>query len=945
MVANILSQVPKIGQASRTPAADVRPRFYSAVSRHVPTPFSRSEFAELYARSENKMLTRKISTILVERLRRQRIQRALDRAVEERKLVVTTTRTRNGRLTRVYAYPTKREDDLSRDSAQGTNPASGFAIPNSITADPTGGDDGIDDWSTEGASSSPSRTAEVDYGPIVSTDAEARATIAELRRTAVPPLASDVATVLLIASGVEHASNDWAAIKSSLRRNAPVVTITADIDGFSGRLHGLLERGVIIARRRRIIERVQAHAPSTAYEGRAIVHIGPHNSHPLDVSRRVSEAASRDLPLLATAQDSTGLPGAMRGAAQLSLDCGTLTPAILRSTVEVVLGQPPHHLPDELAEKMHVLTLADLDLVIRPGTEARNVAAKLLALLEMKEQDEAKDASEKPAKKTASTRREEQLPTADISQPGPPITERKLLESLTGYGEAKDWALDLKIDLEAWQQGKGHWSQASTALLLSGPPGTGKTRFAKVLSQALQLPLVRTSVATWLEPGDLGDALSCVARIFQEAGSLAPAVFFIDEIDTIGRRGKSGVNADYWTALINRILEQIDKVRSTDGLIIVAATNNPDAIDPAVLRSGRLDTHILIPPPDLAARRSILSQYLPDKLDFQDERGDAIVDSNVANSMDISDVLPLTSPLMASLATEAKATPRSEDDDQPQVYNGDNPFDIPKIDGRAESAHQAVSQVRVHHDRGNDGDLRDGLLDYLARKTAGMTGADLEKMVKGARQRARRAGRELSATDLKQALIGLLPDRSPELRWRMAVHEAGHAIAQHMLGHDEIIAISIDDAERDGYVRCRKRAVEWTGSQLTAMLDIYLAGRAAEEVLLHEPAAGSGGSPHSDLAHATAIATRIETEYGYGSHQPLLYRPIADQPTTLLEHGKIAEAVNERLEEAYLRMHAVATKHRASIDHLARIIFERGTLEGPELEAALSGLPLQHNRR
>lgn len=940
MAALILPYVPKIGQASRTPPADVRPRCHSAVSRHVPTPFSRSEFAALYARSENKMLTRKIATILVERLRRQRIQRALNRAVEERKLVITTTRTRNGRLTRVYACPIKREDDLSRDLGQGPHPESDFAPPNSVTADHAGGDDVIDEWSTDGASSFPSGTAEVDYGPIVSADAEAQATIENLRNTALPPLASDVATVLLLVHAVEHSSTNWAEVKSSLRRSAPVVTISANIDGFSARLHGLLERGVIIARRRRIIERVQAHAPSSAYEGRAIVHIGPHNSHPLDVSRRVSEAASRDVPLLATAQDFTGLPGAMRGAAQLSLGCGALTPAILCSTVEVVLGRSPHHLPDELAERMHVLTLADLDLVIRPGTEARDVADKLLALLEMKEQDEAKDAAEKPAKKAASTRRGEQLPTADISQPGPPITERKLLESLAGYGEAKDWALDLKTDLEAWQQGKGHWSQANTALLLSGPPGTGKTRFAKVLSQALQLPLVRTSVATWLEPGDLGDALSCVARIFQEAGSLAPAVFFIDEIDTIGRRGKSGVNADYWTALINRILEQLDKARSTDGLIIVAATNNPEAIDPAVLRSGRLDTHILIPPPDLAARRSILSQYLPAGLVFQDTQGDAAVNSNVANSVDIGDVLPLNPPLMGSLTTEPKATPLSEDNGEPHIYDGHNPIAV-----RAESAHQAVSQVRVRQDRGDDADLRDGLLDYLARKTAGMTGADLEKMVKGAWQRARRAGRELSATDLKQALIGLLPDRSPELRWRMAVHEAGHAIAQHMFGHDEIIAISIDDAERDGYVRCRKRAVEWTGSQLTAMLDIYLAGRAAEEVLLHEPAAGSGGSPHSDLAHATAVATRIETEYGYGSHQPLLYRPIADQPTTLLDHGKIAEAVNERLEEAYLRMHAVATKHRASIDHLARIIFERGTLEGPGLEAALSGLPPQRNRR
>ena len=115
----------------------------------------------------------------------------------------------------------------------------------------------------------------------------------------------------------------------------------------------------------------------------------------------------------------------------MALDCGALTPVILHSTVEVVLGKLQHHLPDELADKMRELTLADLDLVVRPGTETRDVASRLLALLETKKQDGAKESAEKSAKKSGSTRRGIELPTADVTHPEPSGTERELLEGLT----------------------------------------------------------------------------------------------------------------------------------------------------------------------------------------------------------------------------------------------------------------------------------------------------------------------------------------------------------------------------------------------------------------------------------------------------------------------------------------------------------------------------------
>lgn len=203
----------------------------------------------------------------------------------------------------------------------------------------------------------------------------------------------------------------------------------------------------------------------------------------------------------------------------------------------------------------------------------------------------------------------EPLPTGDEPGRKPPVT----VETLSGYGKAKDWALDLKADLDDYRSSILTWSEMSTKLLLSGPPGTGKTTFARALCNSLQIPLVVSSVSTWLQGGHLNDVIDRMSKTFVEARAMAPAILFIDEIDGIGKRQPAEREyADYWNTVVNKALELLDGAVRNEGLIVVGATNRPEHIDEAIKRSGRLETHVEIQKPDVPTLAEILAHHLGD---------------------------------------------------------------------------------------------------------------------------------------------------------------------------------------------------------------------------------------------------------------------------------------------------------------------------------------------
>jgi len=193
----------------------------------------------------------------------------------------------------------------------------------------------------------------------------------------------------------------------------------------------------------------------------------------------------------------------------------------------------------------------------------------------------------------------------------PPTPVSFGVEELPGFGQAKEWALDLAKDLRGWTHGSLAWSDIDCGLLLSGPPGTGKTMFAKAVAKTCGAAFVTASCATWQAKGHLGDFLAAMRKTFSEAADKAPCILFLDEFDAVGDRGKfTGDNANYCVQVVNGILEALDGSPRRDGVVVIAATNYPDAIDPALRRPGRLDRHIKVELPDHDARKDILTLHL-----------------------------------------------------------------------------------------------------------------------------------------------------------------------------------------------------------------------------------------------------------------------------------------------------------------------------------------------
>ena len=218
-------------------------------------------------------------------------------------------------------------------------------------------------------------------------------------------------------------------------------------------------------------------------------------------------------------------------------------------------------------------------------------------------------------------------------------------KDVAGMDESREELVDIVTFLKDNQLYDRMGARMPHGILLAGDPGTGKTLLAKAIAGEAGVPFFSTSGSEFVEVF-VGVGAGRVRSLFKKARSKAPCIIFIDEIDAVGRKRHSGgggggeMEADQ---TLNQLLVEMDGFGATDGVIVLAATNRVDVLDPALIRSGRFDRHVNIPRPDVKGRVSILEVHVKDRLLAKD-----------VNLMDIAKSTPgLVGADLANIVNEA----------------------------------------------------------------------------------------------------------------------------------------------------------------------------------------------------------------------------------------------------------------------------------------------------
>ena len=454
--------------------------------------------------------------------------------------------------------------------------------------------------------------------------------------------------------------------------------------------------------------------------------------------------------VLATADRKTYLDGEFHP--------GALEAAILAVTGEYV----------ELEDHWPSVGFEDAVACIQRGSTPVECASRLYKLISRRDDEAGDDALDGLPRYG-----EEPAPLGQVASG---VVKR--LSEMTGFGEAGAWGIQAAADVRAYAEGKLAWSEVDRGVLVSGPPGSGKTTFAR--SFALECgPSVDFAVTTYTEwsaaGSGYGDSMSKgLTKLFEGWRARAlkrPLVLFIDEIDTIGARGANGNNESWFVAVINAWLAFLDGAVPRNGIIVVAATNYPERVDPALLRPGRLDRHVELPYPGIDALAGIVRHHLGPE---------AVIDE-------------------ADLARAAK------------MCRGMSPAEVEQ---RSREARRAA---RLTHGRP-------------------VTPGDLCAVL---------AARRLAALQVPGAA---------EHDRRVAVHEAGHAVAALEFGG--LVYVDVDQS----HAMTVYPSLD-TRPGIERRLVMLLAGMAAERILLGEHTCGNA----VDLAQATALAAGAHASWGMGA--------------------------------------------------------------------------------
>jgi cell division protease FtsH len=194
------------------------------------------------------------------------------------------------------------------------------------------------------------------------------------------------------------------------------------------------------------------------------------------------------------------------------------------------------------------------------------------------------------------------------------LTERHgrvTFEDVAGVDEAKSDLQEIVEFLRDPQKFQRLGGRIPRGALLVGPPGTGKTLLARAIAGEANVPFFTISGSDFVEMF-VGVGASRVRDMFEQAKKNAPCIIFIDEIDAVGRHRGAGLGGgnDEREQTLNQLLVEMDGFESNEGIILIAATNRPDVLDPALLRPGRFDRQIVVPNPDVGGREKILRVHM-----------------------------------------------------------------------------------------------------------------------------------------------------------------------------------------------------------------------------------------------------------------------------------------------------------------------------------------------
>lgn len=391
----------------------------------------------------------------------------------------------------------------------------------------------------------------------------------------VPVPADRAAIAVLVARAIEAEPD----LLRRLRREAPVVVLATHVADLVEPARAILESCAFKPGTKvQELTLSKSHALRKNHAG-LLVRDGTGKDHRPDVANDIiGHALHARVPLIGIAPDpKRQLPRDLLRAADHQLALPVLDREALDLVVEAVVGGRPTRRIDE--DLLPTLDIADLPVALRNASSPNAGIDAIAKVLSAK---------------------------ADYLETG------SSLEELHGYGPAKDWGLALAADLQDYRAGRLSWAEIDNqGLLLSGPPGVGKTSFARALAKTARVPLVATSVADWNSADYLSGTLKAIRDAFARARAKAPCILFIDEIDGISDRSQiRGEYVQYWTQVVNALLEHLAAVEDRPGVVVIAATNHPDRIDPAVRRAGRLDREIAIGKPDTATLTAIFRHHL-----------------------------------------------------------------------------------------------------------------------------------------------------------------------------------------------------------------------------------------------------------------------------------------------------------------------------------------------